>query len=108
MLRPARQQRCLLRLWRNLLPDIHAYAARAGKVAGLLVRFTLKAMFAASNLEEARLCLENVERTLGHIPDLAGVLRTVRHALPNCGVRSKRNCVSLNAPTMWPNVPSGD
>jgi hypothetical protein len=82
VLRQARQQRCLFHLWRNLLPDIHAYAAHAGKVAGLFVRFTLKAMFAASDLEEARLCLEDVERTFGHIPDLAGVLRTVRRALP--------------------------
>lgn len=82
VLRRARQQRCLFHLWRNLLPDIQAYTARMGKAAGLWVRFTLKALFAASSLEEARLCLEDVERTFAAMPDLAGVLRTVRHALP--------------------------
>ena len=82
VLRRARQQRCLFHLWRNLLPDIRSYAGRTEPVAGLFVRFTLKALFAAPNLKTAYVCLEDVERTFGHVLDLAGVLRTVRRTLP--------------------------
>lgn len=82
VLRQTRQQRCLFHLWRNLLPDIRSYAARTEPVAGLFVRFTLKALFAAASLKEAYGCLEDVERTFRHVPDLAGVLRNVRRTLP--------------------------
>jgi hypothetical protein len=82
VLRQAQQQRCLFHLWRNLLPELQAYQASAGEQAGMFVRFALKALLAAPNLADAYVSLEDVERTFGHLPALQGVLRTLRHTLP--------------------------
>ena len=82
VLRQARQQRCLFHLWRNLLPDLKTYEAEAGQEAGRWVRFLLRLLWAIPTLAEAWVGLEDIERTLGEIPALAEVLRTVRRTLP--------------------------
>ena len=82
VLRGASQQRCLFHLWRNLLPDIQAYEVETSKRAAQFFRFALKALWAAPDLSEAYLCLEDVERTFGQIPALIDVLRKVRRTLP--------------------------
>ncbi len=83
VLRQADHQRCRFHLWRNLLPVLRAYQDRAGEQAGRFVRFLLKALFALPTLEEAYSALEDIERTLADVPELADLLRTVRRTLPD-------------------------
>jgi transposase-like protein len=82
VLRRARQQRCLFHLWRNLLPDLKTYEAEAGQEAARWVRFLLRLLWAIPTLAEAWVGLEDVERTLGEIPTLTEMFRTVRRTLP--------------------------